>query len=897
MKSLAAASAALALFGFGLIGCSDDGDSKKDDKIALSQTSVTLMPGESVELTLNKGSSPITSGVTWAIDDVTIASVSASDSCVATVALQDGVSSGSAELTATYNGKDYTATVTASDISLPIEITLGNTFVADEFGALTPSQTKETYDGSGLNTWDTGTAEVRTSVGMYVLANASGLIKNPREGDNLVTYYYGSGDSSAAAVGDTLAAAGLKSYLAFSAAQLKTDSTSVKLTINAHGVDYDHDTDNTAESKFGTIGIIDSSDNKVLAISDTLTAEEKDYTFYVKPSTRLVITNVGKDGTSISFNSITAEASDNAVTATGSIAVETITLNETTLSGTAGGSASLTATVSPSTATDVSLSWTSSDTTVAKLTVAEDTLSATVEYVAAGTATITVASGSVKAEAAVTVTAASAPITAIAIEGTATIDLYNNETPTTTLTATVTPTDTDVTSLSWESSDTSIATVEATSTIANGTSSVTVTAAGKVGTATITAKSGSVSKTFDVTVSASGASWKGYNIYSLAKAVEFADGSSDDGTVAWKNIEDNGSPWIKTSDTSEISIALAGASIVTIETYDGTHKKALTVTDSDSNKLVDAVVSTGITNSSSRKDVAFIYTGTTATTVTISVTGLMYISQITVADGSEAANGVSSVSVTGNGTIVTGNSATYTATATAKYVNTDNNEFNASTLTTTWAVSGSDAASISGDGVLTVTGLTEDATLTVKATVGGVSGTKSVEATAVAATSYDKVTWAFNTYSSTLELASLYTDSALTTTVQNGTAGYCKDATYSLPLYINTGTSGKFQIRSEGDAQVNADTTVYIPVSAGSVVTLTHNYSATYTLNGTACSGTAAYTATSAGYLAATATASSYFYKIEVTNLAADDALSFDTAGKPTNTQASGSVTSGAVTE
>lgn len=84
----------------------------------------------------------------------------------------------------------------------------------------------------------------------------------------------------------------------------------------------------------------------------------------------------------------------------GSVAVQSITLDESTLELTVGGSdGSLTATVLPGTATDPTVTWASSDEDVATVS------SGTVSPVGAGACTITATSGDKSATCAVTVTA------------------------------------------------------------------------------------------------------------------------------------------------------------------------------------------------------------------------------------------------------------------------------------------------------------------------------------------------------------------------------------------------------------------------------------------------------------------------------------------------------------
>lgn len=98
------------------------------------------------------------------------------------------------------------------------------------------------------------------------------------------------------------------------------------------------------------------------------------------------------------------------------VKVTSVTLNKTTLSLSAGGSETLTATVAPDNATNSSINWSTSDSEVA--TVANGVVTAGTR---AGTATITAtaADGSGKsATCTVTVTAASVPVTNISIDST-----------------------------------------------------------------------------------------------------------------------------------------------------------------------------------------------------------------------------------------------------------------------------------------------------------------------------------------------------------------------------------------------------------------------------------------------------------------------------------------------
>ena len=161
------------------------------------------------------------------------------------------------------------------------------------------------------------------------------------------------------------------------------------------------------------------------------------------------------------------------------IPVSSVELDKTTLELKPGETATLVATVKPDNATDKTVTWTSSDPEIA--TVDE---TGKVMAVKIGTATITAKAGEKTAECKVTV---SIPVSSVELDKT-TLELKPGETAT--LVATVKPDDATDMTVTWTSSDASIASVDA-----NGK----VTAI-KDGTATITAKAGEKTATCKVTV-------------------------------------------------------------------------------------------------------------------------------------------------------------------------------------------------------------------------------------------------------------------------------------------------------------------------------------------------------------------------------------------------------------
>ena len=152
-----------------------------------------------------------------------------------------------------------------------------------------------------------------------------------------------------------------------------------------------------------------------------------------------------------------------------------IALDKTTAELTEGETLTLTATVSPEDATDKTVAWTSSDETVATVK------NGVVTALKAGKATIRAKAGEVSATCDITVNAKVIPATGITLDKT-TAELTEGETLT--LTATVTPEDATDKTVTWTSSDETVATVK------DG-----VVTALKAGKATITAKAGEVSAT------------------------------------------------------------------------------------------------------------------------------------------------------------------------------------------------------------------------------------------------------------------------------------------------------------------------------------------------------------------------------------------------------------------
>lgn len=188
---------------------------------------------------------------------------------------------------------------------------------------------------------------------------------------------------------------------------------------------------------------------------------------------------------------ITAKAGDKSATCTVTVnkkvvAVTSVTLNKTELTLTEGESETLTATVKPDDATDKTVTWSSSDASIATVDG-----NGKVTAVKAGSATITAKAGDKSATCTVTVNKKVVAVTSVTLNKT---ELTLTEGEAETLTATVKPDDATDKTVTWTTSDASIATVDASGKVT----------AVKAGTATITARAGDQSATCMVTVKQKG---------------------------------------------------------------------------------------------------------------------------------------------------------------------------------------------------------------------------------------------------------------------------------------------------------------------------------------------------------------------------------------------------------
>lgn len=423
--------------------------------LTLSPATLTLAQGETGSVSLERTPATATDTVTY----------STSDSAVATVG-DDGtvtaVGPGSANITATSsNGVTSNAcVVTVTLASTALSIDSAKTLAKGETAALTVTHTPENATDKAQVTWTSDNTAVAT-------VDTSGVVTAVGPGSANIKAAIGSVESNACVVTVTVATTALT----------MSDTT---LTLSKGGADGNLTVTVTPSDATDTDGIVWASSNTSVA---TVTGSGLSAT----------VSPVGA-GTANITATLNGKSATCAVTVKVPLTAITISADKTTIKK--GQTAYLSVSYTPSDTTDAKtpINWTTSDSSIA-------TVDSTgkVTAVADGTATITATAPApnTSVKDTIDITVQENKITAISLNKTSgTIHRGKNETLTVTYTkqdATKDPT--DDTTITWTSSDTSVATVDSTGK---------VTAVGK-GSATITAALAARSEltaTFDVTVDA-----------------------------------------------------------------------------------------------------------------------------------------------------------------------------------------------------------------------------------------------------------------------------------------------------------------------------------------------------------------------------------------------------------
>ena len=219
-------------------------------------------------------------------------------------------------------------------------------------------------------------------------------------------------------------------------------------------------------------------------------ATNKTVTWTTSDSSIVSISGGKVTGKKVGKAIITAKAGNKSASATvvvksAVVPVQSITLNKTSASINVGASVSLKATVKPDNATNKTVTWTTSSSTIATV------VNGKVTGKKAGTVTITAKAGNKTATAKITVKEIA--VTSVTLNKTT---LSLNVGSSATLTATIKPTNATNKTVTWKSSNTSVATVSGGKITGKkaGTAKITATAGGKTATATVTVKTVAVTK-------------------------------------------------------------------------------------------------------------------------------------------------------------------------------------------------------------------------------------------------------------------------------------------------------------------------------------------------------------------------------------------------------------------
>ena len=246
------------------------------------------------------------------------------------------------------------------------------------------------------------------------------------------------------------------------------------------------------------------------------------------------------------------------------IPVTSISVNPTSLTLEEGETANISATVSPSNATDKTVAWSSSSTAVA--TVKEGVVTAVKE----GSATITAKAGGKTATCAVKVQAKFVAVTSVSLDKTS-LEMMEGEEIT--LAATVKPANATEKAVTWTSDKTDVATVKdgKVTAVKEGTATITAKAGDQTATCKVTVKSGFVEVT-SITLDKTSLSLKVNQEETLTATVK--PDNATDKTVTWTSSNTS----VATVNDGKVKGIKAGTAVITAKAGSKSAKCNVTVT-------------------------------------------------------------------------------------------------------------------------------------------------------------------------------------------------------------------------------------------------------------------------------------------------------------------------------
>jgi len=411
------------------------------ESVSLSQSTAEMLEGETIQLIATVLPADATDKtVTWASSKQSVATVSSNGEVKA-------IAEGQTTITASSGGKSATCVVTVN--KKPVEvtsITLDRTSVSMEEGQTTMLvATVSPADATDK------TVKWTTSKGSVASVDDYGMVTALAEGSAVITATAGK-HSASCLVTVT------KKVIPVSSVTLDRYSVTLEIGQSTTLVVTVSPADATDKTVSWT-----NSDESVISLDSNgkITA--------LKEGTATVAAIAGDKSASCAVT-----------VAKKVIPVSSVTLDKTSLAMEKGQTSKLVATVNPSDATDKTVTWNSSDYSV--VSVDQD---GNVKALKNGTATITAKAGEKSASCRVTVTT---PVTNVSLDQSS-LSLEVGQSAT--LTATVYPDDATDRSVSWTSSDSSVASVDAfgkVTALKKGSAVITAAAGGKSATCKVTVK-------------------------------------------------------------------------------------------------------------------------------------------------------------------------------------------------------------------------------------------------------------------------------------------------------------------------------------------------------------------------------------------------------------------------
>ena len=403
--------------------------------VALDRNSVTLEEGQSTTLTATVSPADATDKeVSWSTSDADVATVDQEGKVTA-------IKEGTASITAAAGGKSATCVVTVAKKVIPV--------------------TSVTLDQTQLNM---ARGESATLIATVLPENATDKTVTWSSSDATIAYVTQEGTVVAMKPGTAVVMAKAGEKSATCVVVITVPVTSITLDSNSITIEEGQTTTLTA----------------VVSPSD---ATDKTVAWSTSDSAVAVVDQSGQVTAVKAGNAIiTAKAGELSATCAVTVAkkvvpVTSVTLNKTSLDMIKGETATLQATVKPDDASDKTVTWSSSDETIASVD-----QQGKVKALKGGKATITAKAGEVSATCQVSITV---PVESISLDKSS-LDMKAGESYT--LTATVNPSDVTDASVTWSSSNDSVASVDQNGKVTaqdNGTATITAKAGGKQATCSI----------------------------------------------------------------------------------------------------------------------------------------------------------------------------------------------------------------------------------------------------------------------------------------------------------------------------------------------------------------------------------------------------------------------------